>query len=135
MSSNPICPRCGKRVYFAERQLYKGNDYHTTCVYAAEKEDTTKPVFGLSEKIFTNPNDPKNLKDSGLGYFTCTKCTYGVGIKNKACPHCGEPVPAHIIAAAEARERGAAPKSCSGCHRELPTPVPNFCASCGTKTQ
>eukprot|EP01098_Paradermamoeba_levis_P008340 TRINITY_DN3464_c0_g1_i1.p2 TRINITY_DN3464_c0_g1~~TRINITY_DN3464_c0_g1_i1.p2 ORF type:complete len:124 (+),score=49.59 TRINITY_DN3464_c0_g1_i1:141-512(+) len=119
-----------KRVYFAERQLYKGADYHSSCVYAAEKEDNSKPTFGLSEAIFCNPNDPKKAPGT-LGYYTCPKCAMGVGINNKACPHCGEAAPETVLAQQDKKPSG--PKFCGGCGKEAPQPSPNFCAGCGTK--
>jgi ribosomal protein S27AE len=32
------CPRCGKTVYFAERQTAEGKDWHGICLMEAIKE-------------------------------------------------------------------------------------------------
>lgn len=42
------CPWCNKTVYFAERQMYNGKEYHQMCVWALTKEEEKKrgqPLF------------------------------------------------------------------------------------------
>jgi len=38
------CPQCGKRVYFAERQLCEGREFHGSCAlkYMKEKKGAKK---------------------------------------------------------------------------------------------
>jgi len=37
------CPYCGKPVYFAERQLYNGKEYHSFCAGLVFKDEQSKP--------------------------------------------------------------------------------------------
>eukprot|EP01101_Sappina_pedata_P000730 TRINITY_DN10921_c0_g1_i1.p1 TRINITY_DN10921_c0_g1~~TRINITY_DN10921_c0_g1_i1.p1 ORF type:complete len:106 (+),score=37.54 TRINITY_DN10921_c0_g1_i1:90-407(+) len=98
------CPRCGKSVYFAERQLYKGVDYHQTCVWALTKEEEANrgtPVFSVAEQMHCNPDDKKPWKggydggQSGSGYVNPNKnsvdCNCGAALPagSKFCSSCG----------------------------------------------
>jgi len=54
------CPHCNKTVYFAERQMYNGREYHQTCVWTLTKEEEKKrgqPLFSVSEAMFANPHE------------------------------------------------------------------------------
>eukprot|EP01098_Paradermamoeba_levis_P008341 TRINITY_DN3464_c0_g1_i2.p1 TRINITY_DN3464_c0_g1~~TRINITY_DN3464_c0_g1_i2.p1 ORF type:complete len:124 (+),score=42.85 TRINITY_DN3464_c0_g1_i2:141-512(+) len=119
-----------KRVYFAERQLYKGADYHTAVSMQLRRKITPNQLLDSQRPSFATPMIPKKAPGT-LGYYTCPKCAMGVGINNKACPHCGEAAPETVLAQQDKKPSG--PKFCGGCGKEAPQPSPNFCAGCGTK--
>ncbi|EGC36627.1 hypothetical protein DICPUDRAFT_77737 [Dictyostelium purpureum] len=56
------CPYCNKKVYFAERQFYKNQDYHQICHGLLIREEQAKApkVFAIHEIIHCNPDE--NLK-------------------------------------------------------------------------
>eukprot|EP01102_Stenamoeba_stenopodia_P013164 TRINITY_DN4231_c0_g1_i1.p1 TRINITY_DN4231_c0_g1~~TRINITY_DN4231_c0_g1_i1.p1 ORF type:complete len:111 (-),score=20.90 TRINITY_DN4231_c0_g1_i1:58-390(-) len=106
-SQAPKCPKCGKSVYFAERQLFEGVDYHSSCVWQIAKEREASrgpPVFALHEQIFCNPNDPKPWTGSGQppaghtgggaagGGAFCTGCGTAAKPGAKFCGSCGNKI-------------------------------------------
>eukprot|EP00013_Stygamoeba_regulata_P017645 CAMPEP_0177676010 /NCGR_PEP_ID=MMETSP0447-20121125/27535_1 /TAXON_ID=0 /ORGANISM="Stygamoeba regulata, Strain BSH-02190019" /LENGTH=107 /DNA_ID=CAMNT_0019184493 /DNA_START=42 /DNA_END=365 /DNA_ORIENTATION=+ len=106
MSAPTKCPRCGKTVYFAERQEYKGKEYHPICAGLQRKEDdaaTGPPLFSLSERIHCNPEDPKVHDERYHG---------------SAGPHTGHVTPSK-------------PNACA-CGAAL-APNAKFCCECGAK--
>jgi len=101
------CPRCGKSVYFAEKQLYKGVDYHNTCVWQLTKEEDAArgtPVFSLAEQIHCNPEDKKPWAGGYDGGQS--------GLPQGAAPLAG--------------------KACTGCGNHLEGAA-KFCGGCGAK--
>ena len=58
MDGNQVCPRCSKRVYFAERRLYNGKFFHMSCAAAQQDDDlANKRHFALVFHFNSNFNE------------------------------------------------------------------------------
>jgi len=84
------CPWCTKRVYFAERTVFDGKNYHVSCLRQREKkENETKMTFSISEKIFCNPEGERKV-DPGISQelVLCSKCGHSNFGKGGFCIKC-----------------------------------------------
>jgi len=71
------CPWCTKKVYFAERTVFDGLNYHAPCLRNKEKQEKeTKMTFSISEQIFCNPEGGERVVDPSVvqEVITCGKC-------------------------------------------------------------
>ncbi|GAM22216.1 hypothetical protein SAMD00019534_053910, partial [Acytostelium subglobosum LB1] len=101
-----ICPYCNKRVYFAERQFYKGKDYHMICHGLLVKEElaAAPKVFAIHEQIFCNPEENvkhsyplapteqylASLNSPPTSPRTCSKCNIPAkSLDARFCTQCG----------------------------------------------
>eukprot|EP00013_Stygamoeba_regulata_P020235 CAMPEP_0177651242 /NCGR_PEP_ID=MMETSP0447-20121125/12426_1 /TAXON_ID=0 /ORGANISM="Stygamoeba regulata, Strain BSH-02190019" /LENGTH=103 /DNA_ID=CAMNT_0019154275 /DNA_START=55 /DNA_END=367 /DNA_ORIENTATION=- len=77
------CPRCGKTVYFAERQMNDGKEYHGNCLMAHLKEQkeagkarpfqktgAENPANFVPADVALDPSNPTKTCDDG-------KCSCG----------------------------------------------------------
>ncbi|KYR00239.1 hypothetical protein DLAC_03398 [Tieghemostelium lacteum] len=94
-----ICPYCNKKVFFAERQFYKGKDYHMIChgLLIKEEQKSAPKVFAIHEQIFCNPEE--NSKHSyplaskePVRPTNCYSCKTPVKPDANFCVKCGTKV-------------------------------------------
>jgi len=81
------CPRCGKTVYFAERQTAEGKDWHGLCLRQTIKEkqeNAPKHMFCIQDHPNLNPE--KMQPASGDG---CPQCGAAHNPGDKFCSGCG----------------------------------------------
>jgi len=83
------CVRCGKTVYFAERTLHEGKEYHQLCLGALHKEEGSihnKGWYG------TTPQDKevvfRVVKEQPREGF-CSQCGGSLKPNSKFCSSCG----------------------------------------------
>ena len=98
--------RCGKSVYFAERQTYDGKTYHGACLQIAKKK--------IAESKF-------------MGYYPGAEDRLACQLGNES-PARSQPAPR---AAAQVPHTNSGANFCANCGAKRTGG--NFCANCGTK--
>ncbi|EGG19298.1 hypothetical protein DFA_02085 [Cavenderia fasciculata] len=105
-------------VYFAERQFYKGADYHQIChgLLLKEEQAAAPKVFAIHEQIFANQNENKKhvhpLAPTQKYLDSLNEGSAAAPIKTQTQPQF---------------------RTCGSCRTEAKNLAANFCASCGTK--
>merc|ERR1712137_1049810 len=131
------CPRCDKRVYFAERRLYKGQYYHQLCSNKQQDDDMAgKKHFALHEDMYCNPQDrPVNASNLGVPasplpakHRTCPSCAFQLNNDCRFCPNCGTKVPEPQE---ETLKDQPDPRTFCSCGSRFPEDA-RFCTSCGS---
>jgi len=100
-SGTPKCPKCGKTVYFAERSVNEGQDWHQLCLITDQKEKGgihNKGYYGTTpqdpEVVFKNKNVslPVNRVGSKSDEQVCASCLVRLNQGAKFCTACGSRV-------------------------------------------
>eukprot|EP01098_Paradermamoeba_levis_P005495 TRINITY_DN2313_c0_g1_i1.p1 TRINITY_DN2313_c0_g1~~TRINITY_DN2313_c0_g1_i1.p1 ORF type:complete len:154 (+),score=50.16 TRINITY_DN2313_c0_g1_i1:71-463(+) len=123
------CPSCGKTVYFAERVVALGKDFHKICLKCSQCSKKLEPgnFSDRDEKLFCKGCYAKTGGGAtGYGFWSGASGVGGkYGEEDKRGPVGGG---AGGAAAADATTGG---KFCAQCGTSLP-PNAKFCSSCGT---
>ena len=147
MSGTPICPTCGKRVYFNERLTFAGKDYHkvgcfrcTSCKKpleiskARESEDKPYCVNCHTQKQGLKGFQPGNVLTSYVGYGGGqgeVDNSSVVGGKVDEMEMKEDAFQRQNAPSSSAKPAAPAPKFCSNCGAK--NNGGNFCSSCGNK--
>eukprot|EP01094_Clydonella_sp_ATCC50884_P001828 TRINITY_DN1137_c0_g1_i1.p2 TRINITY_DN1137_c0_g1~~TRINITY_DN1137_c0_g1_i1.p2 ORF type:complete len:145 (+),score=41.61 TRINITY_DN1137_c0_g1_i1:20-454(+) len=133
----PKCPKCGKTVYFAERQQVLGQDWHKPCVKCESCNKKLEPGnFADREgKIYCKPcyNSAAGIKGySGAGGALDSFKSFGQGESSlsSGSDHVDRQQAAAAAAAPAAASGPQKDHFCANCG--TPAAGGNFCSSCGT---
>jgi len=87
------CPRCGKTVYHAERQVAEGKSYHGLCLREEIKEkrdNAPKHMFCIQDHPNINPAKSAAAAAAAAGEtLTCSGCGIDKLATDKFCSGCG----------------------------------------------
>ncbi|KAN0006685.1 hypothetical protein ACTFIU_003401 [Dictyostelium citrinum] len=122
-----LCPSCQKPVYFAERQLYQGKEYHQICYnILIKQENSSRPkTFAIHEQIFCNVEENSKYK-----YPLAPVDGYYSGIQvSPQSPSPSQPSTNTQTSVTQPKSKNSLCKKCSSETK----PTDKFCTSCGNK--
>ncbi|KAN0042535.1 hypothetical protein ACTFIV_005103 [Dictyostelium citrinum] len=154
-----LCPSCQKPVYFAERQLYQGKEYHQICYnILIKQENSSRPkTFAIHEQIFCNVEENSKYKYPLApvdGYYSGIQVSPQVS-PSPSLPSPSSPSPSPSSSPSPPSPSSPSPSSsspsqpstntqnsvtqpksknsvCKKCSSET-KPTDKFCTSCGNK--
>ncbi|KAM9977844.1 hypothetical protein ACTFIR_011720 [Dictyostelium discoideum] len=123
-----LCPSCQKPVYFAERQLYQGKDYHQICYnILIKQENASRPkTFAIHEQIFCNVEENSKHKYPLApvdGYYS------GIQVSPPSQPSQPSQPSNNTQTSVQSKPKNNLCKKCSGETK----PTDKFCTGCGNK--
>mmetsp|Transcript_31682 Transcript_31682/g.88793 ORF Transcript_31682/g.88793 Transcript_31682/m.88793 type:complete len:154 (+) Transcript_31682:85-546(+) len=134
----PKCPRCGKSVYFAERQNVLGKDWHKMCVKCKDCNKKLEPgsYSDMNGEIFCKTCHAKASGISGYGFGGAggSLASYESHGKGESELIGGDPAIEPSGGGSFPSQSSGAPPAAAAVASSGGT-TPNFCPDCGGKTE
>jgi hypothetical protein len=143
LGGTPKCPKCGKAVYAAEKQMVLGSPWHKICVKCETCGKKLEPgnLSDNNGKIYCKPcyaqtTGMKGYGFGGAGGALASYQSYGSGESQLVGGDQAVEVEGGVFKPVEAREVGGL-KGVEAVAAPAPAPAGGFqfCSECGTKCE